>query len=88
MEPTEYSDADCAAGVSLCFGWWNRWEDITNNDVTIRLTADQALVLSDWLSRLEEDDRIDVEAVWTVIGALDKRVAAIFAWLCRSGCGR
>jgi hypothetical protein len=51
--------------------------------VEIRLTADEALVLSDWIYRLEEqEDALDDEAVWvplhTIARRLDKSLIAIF----------
>ncbi|RKS06988.1 hypothetical protein DFP74_2638 [Nocardiopsis sp. Huas11] len=58
-----------------------------NDDVTIRLSQDQALVLSDWLDRAEGgpalDAAIDDRAVWsalhTISGTLDTSLPGIFA---------
>ncbi|MFE3458145.1 hypothetical protein ACFXKD_11410 [Nocardiopsis aegyptia] len=58
-----------------------------DDDVTIRLSPDQALVLSDWLDRAEGgpalDAAVDDRAVWsalhTISGTLDTALPAIFA---------
>ncbi|MCE7009589.1 hypothetical protein LWC34_43290 [Kibdelosporangium philippinense] len=55
-----------------------RVEDAANKDVIVRLTADEALVLSDWLYRLGEEGGIDDDAIWRVVGTLETSVAAIF----------
>ncbi|GII63363.1 hypothetical protein Skr01_34480 [Sphaerisporangium krabiense] len=55
--------------------------------ITITLSADQALVLSDWLERLEADTAlrrvVDDPAVWsalhTIGGTLDKSLTLIFS---------
>ncbi|MDG4763445.1 hypothetical protein O7632_04885 [Solwaraspora sp. WMMD406] len=54
------------------------------SSVEIRLTPDEALVLSDWIYRLEEqDDALNDEAVWVplrrIAGVLDKALVAVFA---------
>jgi hypothetical protein len=60
---------------------------MSQDDVTIRLTRDQALVLSDWLYRMvgstEFDDLVDRErAVWSqlyqIAGALETKLVEIF----------
>lgn len=60
---------------------------MADDDLTIKLTRDQALVLSDWLSRMMGtstfDDLVNQErAVWaplyTIAGTLDKSLAEIF----------
>ncbi|RLU83081.1 hypothetical protein CTZ27_29305 [Streptomyces griseocarneus] len=56
-----------------------------NSDITLTLTPDEALVLSDWLYRVQTDlDRmIDDPAVWAplhrISGTLDKSLAGVFA---------
>ncbi|UXY25031.1 hypothetical protein N8I84_42145 (plasmid) [Streptomyces cynarae] len=57
-----------------------------NAQITIKLTRDEALVLSDWLERVQMTDLsrlVDDEAVWAPIhklaGTLDKALPAIFA---------
>ncbi|MER5971519.1 hypothetical protein ABT112_17605 [Streptomyces sp. NPDC002055] len=54
--------------------------------ITIRLTPDEALVLSDWLERVQMTDldrMVDDPAVWAPIhkiaGTLDKALPCIFA---------
>ncbi|MFB8209621.1 hypothetical protein [Streptomyces sp. NPDC056010] len=53
-----------------------------NTEIIIRLTSDEALVLSDWLERVQMTDLsrlVDDEAVWAPIhglaGTLDKSLA-------------
>ncbi|MEU3400700.1 hypothetical protein [Streptomyces filamentosus] len=57
-----------------------------DNQVTIKLTGDEALVLSDWLERLQMTDLgrvVDDPAVWAPIhriaGTLDKSLPGLFA---------
>ncbi|WP_329546613.1 hypothetical protein OG548_22030 [Streptomyces sp. NBC_01356] len=57
-----------------------------DNQVTIRLTADEALVLSDWLEKLQMTDLgrvVDDPAIWAPIhriaGTLDKALPELFA---------
>ena len=58
-----------------------------DDSVVITLTGDQALVLSDWLDRMERSDAFDAlvddRAVWSALhrisGTLDKSLTAIFA---------
>ncbi|WP_406466373.1 hypothetical protein OHB07_39090 (plasmid) [Streptomyces sp. NBC_00111] len=57
-----------------------------NEQITIKLTPDEALVLSDWLERVQMTDLsrlVDDEAVWAPIhrlaGTLDKALPGIFA---------
>ncbi|MEU9117146.1 hypothetical protein AB0D04_36695 [Streptomyces sp. NPDC048483] len=57
-----------------------------NSQITIRLTPDEALVLSDWLERVQMTDldrMVDDPAVWAPIhriaGTLDKALPEIFA---------
>ena len=57
------------------------------DDIVIRLSADQALVLSDWLDRVEHTAAFGAvvhdRAVWSALlrisGTLDTSVAVIFA---------
>ncbi|PRX97730.1 hypothetical protein [Allonocardiopsis opalescens] len=56
------------------------------DDVTLSLTADQALVLSDWLDRAMHtaafEAAVDDRAVWSpllsISAALDKRLVMVF----------
>ncbi|MFF3967936.1 hypothetical protein ACFYZI_41075 [Streptomyces griseorubiginosus] len=57
-----------------------------SEEITIKLTLDEALVLSDWLERVQMTDLsrlVDDEAVWAPIhklaGTLDKALPGIFA---------
>ncbi|MEU7278838.1 hypothetical protein AB0A69_08700 [Streptomyces sp. NPDC045431] len=57
-----------------------------NGDITIRLSPDEALVLSDWLERVQMTELsrlVDDTAVWapihSIAGTLDKAVPEIFA---------
>lgn len=57
-----------------------------DGQVTITLTSDEALVLSDWLYRLQMTDLsrvVDEPAVWAPIhriaGTLDKALSELFA---------
>ncbi|GAA2772488.1 hypothetical protein ACFXB4_41310 [Streptomyces lavendulae] len=57
-----------------------------DSQVTIKLTSDEALVLSDWLEKLQMTDLsrvVDDPAVWAPIhriaGTLDKSLAGLFA---------
>ncbi|MFJ9809485.1 hypothetical protein ACIRTB_14785 [Streptomyces sp. NPDC101158] len=57
-----------------------------NEQIVIKLTPDEALVLSDWLERVQMTDLgrlVDDEAVWAPIhrlaGTLDKALPGIFA---------
>ncbi|MER5966234.1 hypothetical protein [Streptomyces sp. NPDC002057] len=57
-----------------------------DSQVTIKLTSDEALVLSDWLEKLQMTDLsrlVDDPAVWVPIhriaGTLDRSVARLFA---------
>lgn len=60
---------------------------MARGDVTITLSADQALVLSHWLERMEDsadfyrvvDDRAVWSALFAISATLDTDVAAIFA---------
>ncbi|MEY9858032.1 hypothetical protein ABH935_003645 [Catenulispora sp. GAS73] len=59
---------------------------MVDEDVTIKLTSDEALVLSHWLDRLQMTDlgqMIDDPAVWAPIhkisGTLDKSLPELFA---------
>ncbi|QNS03080.1 hypothetical protein [Streptomyces xanthii] len=59
---------------------------MTDDRVTIRLTADEALVLSHWLEKLQMTDLsrvVDDPAVWApvhrIAGTLDKTLPALFA---------
>ncbi|MEV0281594.1 hypothetical protein AB0I22_35130 [Streptomyces sp. NPDC050610] len=56
------------------------------SDITIKLTPDEALVLSDWLERVQMTDLsrlVDDPAAWAPIhkiaGTLDKALPGIFA---------
>lgn len=60
---------------------------MTDDDVTIKLTKDQAFVLSDWLDRMFGTPEFDSlanqdRAVWsplhTIAGTLDKALVEIF----------
>ncbi|MET9585096.1 hypothetical protein ABZY10_18690 [Streptomyces sp. NPDC006539] len=57
-----------------------------NTEIIIKLTPDEALVLSDWLERVQMTNLsrlVDDEAVWAPIhriaGTLDKSLPGIFA---------
>ncbi|MFE2424081.1 hypothetical protein [Streptomyces hokutonensis] len=57
-----------------------------NTEITIKLTSDEALVLSDWLERVQMTDLsrlVDDPAAWAPIhkiaGTLDKALPGIFA---------
>ncbi|MFD6294356.1 hypothetical protein ACFWFU_06075 [Streptomyces sp. NPDC060235] len=57
-----------------------------DEQISIKLTPDEALVLSDWLERVQMTDLsclVDDEAVWIPIhrlaGVLDKTLPGIFA---------
>ncbi|UKY54645.1 hypothetical protein [Streptomyces inhibens] len=57
-----------------------------DTEITIKLTSDEALVLSDWLERVQMTDLsrlVDDPAAWAPIhrlaGTLDKSLPAIFA---------
>ena len=57
-----------------------------NTEITIKLTSDEALVLSDWLERVQMTDLsrlVDDQAAWAPIhklaGTLDKALPGIFA---------
>ncbi|MEU6622028.1 hypothetical protein ABZ926_14840 [Streptomyces litmocidini] len=57
-----------------------------NPEITLRLTPDEALVLSDWLERIQMTDLsrlVDDAAVWSplhrIAGTLDKSLPGIFA---------
>ncbi|MGP8296691.1 hypothetical protein ACTPOK_01725 [Streptomyces inhibens] len=57
-----------------------------DTEITIKLTSDEALVLSDWLERVQMTDLrrlVDDPAAWAPIhrlaGALDKALPEIFA---------
>ncbi|WP_419994044.1 hypothetical protein [Streptomyces boninensis] len=59
---------------------------MSESRITIELTSDQALVLSDWLEKLQMTDLsrvIDDPAVWSPIhriaGTLDKTLPELFA---------
>ncbi|MGW8884267.1 hypothetical protein [Streptomyces sp. NPDC055749] len=59
---------------------------MSESQITIKLTSDQALVLSDWLEKLQMTDLsrvIDDPAVWSPIhriaGTLDKTLPELFA---------
>lgn len=59
---------------------------VENAEIIIKLTPDEALVLSDWLERVHMTDLsrlVDDEAVWAPIhrlaGTLDKSLPGIFA---------
>ncbi|MGH4029230.1 hypothetical protein ACQB60_09885 [Actinomycetota bacterium Odt1-20B] len=59
---------------------------MSEGQVTIKLTSDEALVLSDWLERLQMTDLsrfVDDPAVWSPIhriaGTLDKALPELFA---------
>ena len=59
---------------------------VADEDVTIRLTSGEALVLSHWLERLQMTDlsrTVDDPAVWVPIhkiaGTLDKALPGLFA---------
>lgn len=59
---------------------------MADEGVTIRLSGDEALVLSHWLERLEMTDlgrMVDDPAVWAplhkISGTLDKSLPALFA---------
>ena len=54
-------------------------------DVSIRLTGDQALVLHDWISRFNESgdatfrDQAEEKVLWFIEGSLEKVLVAPFA---------
>ncbi|MFI5727694.1 hypothetical protein [Streptomyces cyaneofuscatus] len=57
-----------------------------NPEIVIKLTPDEALVLSDWLEKVQMTDLsrlVDDEAVWAPLhrlaGTLDKSLPGIFA---------
>jgi hypothetical protein len=59
---------------------------VTDDGVTIKLTSDEALVLSHWLERLQMTEvsaLVDDPAVWAPIhkisGTLDKMLVELFA---------
>lgn len=59
---------------------------MSESQITIKLTSDQALVLSDWLEKLQMTDLsrvIDDPAVWSPIhriaGTLDTTLPELFA---------
>jgi hypothetical protein len=59
---------------------------VDNTEITIKLTSDEALVLSDWLERVQMTDLsrlVDDQAAWAPIhklaGTLDKALPGIFA---------
>lgn len=59
---------------------------VADDGVTIKLTSDEALVMSHWLERLEMtelSELVDDPAVWAPIhkisGTLDKSLVALFA---------
>ncbi|MEU6389484.1 hypothetical protein [Streptomyces sp. NPDC046939] len=59
---------------------------MSGSQVTIQLTSDEALVLSNWLERLQMTDLsrvVDDPAVWALIhriaGTLDKTLPELFA---------
>jgi hypothetical protein len=59
---------------------------VENTEIIIKLTSDEALVLSDWLERVQMTDLsrlVDDEAVWAPIhrlaGTLDKSLPGVFA---------
>ncbi|MFE6727266.1 hypothetical protein ACFVDN_05120 [Streptomyces californicus] len=59
---------------------------MSDSQVTIELTSDEALVLSDWLEKLQMTDLsrvVDDPAVWAPIhriaGTLDKSLPGLFA---------
>jgi hypothetical protein len=59
---------------------------VNNPEITIKLTSDEALVLSDWLERVQMTDLsrlVDDPAAWAPIhkiaGTLDKALPGIFA---------
>lgn len=59
---------------------------MSENQITIKLTSDEALVLSDWLEKLQMTDLsrvVDDPAVWSPIhriaGTLDKALPELFA---------
>lgn len=59
---------------------------MNDGEVILKLSHDQALVLSDWLDRMESSrafaEVVDDRAVWsalhTISGTLDKSLVAIF----------
>ncbi|MFJ9446273.1 hypothetical protein ACIRRH_31100 [Kitasatospora sp. NPDC101235] len=60
---------------------------MADEDVTIRLTSDEAFVLSHWLERLQMTDlsrTVDDPAVWVPIhkiaGTLDRALPGLFAF--------
>ncbi|REE61788.1 hypothetical protein BX257_4375 [Streptomyces sp. 3212.3] len=59
---------------------------VVNPEIIIKLTPDEALVLSDWLERVQMTDLsrlVDDAAVWAplhrIAGTLDKSLPGIFA---------
>lgn len=61
---------------------------MADGDVTLVLTADEALVLSDWLERVYGDasatphplveDRAELVALWSLHAVLERQLVAIF----------
>ncbi|GAA2525760.1 hypothetical protein GCM10010295_02070 [Streptomyces intermedius] len=73
-------------GTSDTAGSANYVRAVENTEIIIKLTSDEALVLSDWLERVQMTDLsrlVDDEAVWAPIhrlaGTLDKSLPGIFA---------
>lgn len=73
-------------GASDTAGSANYVRAVENTEITIELTPDKALILSDWLERVQMTDLsrlIDDEAVWAplhrIAGTLDKSLPGIFA---------
>lgn len=67
-------------------GWQNYIPAVDNEQIIIKLSPDEALVLSDWLERVQMTDLsrlVDDQAVWAPIhrlaGTLDKTLPGIFA---------
>jgi hypothetical protein len=59
---------------------------VDNSQITIKLTPDEALVLSDWLERIQTTDLsrlVDDPATWAPIhkiaGTLDRTLPGVFA---------
>jgi hypothetical protein len=59
---------------------------VDDTEITIKLTSDEALVLSDWLERVQMTDLsrlVDDPAAWAPIhklaGTLDKTLPGVFA---------
>ncbi len=62
------------------------FEGVENPEIVIKLTPDEALVLSDWLEQVQMTDLsrlVDDAAVWAhlhrIAGTLDKSLSGIFA---------